>query len=61
MEKNKKIAVITGASSGLGKEFVKQISALHTVEEIWVIARRKELLEQLQETTDIPVKVLPLD
>ena len=35
----KKIIVVTGASSGMGKEFVLQISRKVTVDEIWVIAR----------------------
>ena len=34
-----KIAIVTGASSGMGREFVKQISRLYTgLDEIWVIA-----------------------
>lgn len=45
----KKIAIITGASSGLGKEFTKQISAEKNYDEIWIIARRLEKLEELAE------------
>ena len=38
-----KIAVVTGASSGLGEEFVRVISEKYDeVEEIWVIARRTD-------------------
>lgn len=45
-----KIAVVTGASSGLGEEFVRAISEQYgEVEEIWVIARRTERLEALRE------------
>ncbi|MCI6858336.1 MAG: SDR family NAD(P)-dependent oxidoreductase [Eubacterium sp.] len=42
-----KIGVITGASSGMGKEFVKIIMQDKTkgMDEIWVIARRRERLE----------------
>ena len=36
----KDIIVVTGASSGLGKEFVKQIETIENVDEIWVVARR---------------------
>lgn len=47
------IAVVTGASSGLGREFVKQIAEkFQTVEEIWVIARRKDKLEELKDIVD---------
>lgn len=41
-----RIAVVTGASSGLGREFVRQISENEAVQEIWVIARRKNRLQE---------------
>lgn len=44
-----KIAVVTGASSGIGREFVRQIAEKYTnIRQIWVIARRKERLEELR-------------
>ena len=43
----KNVAIITGASSGLGEEFTKQISLKSDYDEIWIIARRKEKLEEL--------------
>ena len=43
-----KIAVVTGASSGMGREFVLQISRTEQLDEIWVIARRANRLEDLQ-------------
>ena len=43
-----KTAIITGASCGLGEEYVKQvIEQMPEVEEIWLIARRLEKLEML--------------
>ncbi len=54
------IAVITGASSGLGKEFLKQIDP-YNFDEIWVIARNKEKLERLIDITQTKLKILPLD
>ncbi len=39
-----KIAVVTGASSGIGREFVYAVDK-EEIDEIWVIARRKERLE----------------
>ena len=43
-----KIAVITGASSGMGREFAIQLSHEANFDEMWVIARRKEALESLK-------------
>ena len=43
------IAVITGASSGMGRDFVTAIDKEFPLDEIWVIARRKERLEELAE------------
>lgn len=43
-----KIAVVTGASSGMGKEFVLRLAKEKTLDEIWVIARRAERLEELR-------------
>jgi short-subunit dehydrogenase len=54
------IAIVTGASSGLGSEFVKQISQESSLQEIWVIARRKEKLEALSHEIVLPLKILPL-
>ena len=39
-----KIAVITGASSGMGREFAKGIDAEERLDEIWLIARRRARL-----------------
>ena len=41
------IAVVTGASSGMGRDFVLALDRDYTFDEIWVIARRKERLEEL--------------
>jgi len=56
-----KTALITGASSGLGKEFFIQLARRKDVEELWVIARREDRLNALKSLTDKPVKVLALD
>lgn len=45
-----KIAIITGASSGLGKEFALSLDkSRNEIEEIWLIARRRDRLEELAE------------
>ena len=56
-----KIAVVTGASSGMGREFVLQLSQYADVDQIWAIARRAEALESLSAETSVPVQVLSLD
>ena len=56
-----KIALITGASSGLGREFVLRIDKEQRVDEIWVIARRADRLEQLRDQTTTPIRPLPMD
>ena len=43
-----KIAIVTGASSGIGREFAKQIAEQEAPDEIWVIARREDRLKELQ-------------
>ena len=51
------IAIITGASSGIGSELVKQLeNYTEKVDEIWAIARRETLLEELKSKTKIKVK-----
>ena len=47
IEDMKRIAIITGASSGIGEEFSRQVCEKHDYDEIWIIARRKEKLEAL--------------
>ena len=55
------IAIVTGASSGMGKEFVLQLGSFVTVDEIWVIARRESALEELKTQVSTPVRPIVLD
>lgn len=55
------IAIITGASSGMGREFVRQFSEYVTVDQVWVIARRADALAQLQAECPVPVRPVALD
>ncbi len=56
-----KIAIVTGASSGMGREFVRQLSGYTAVEEIWVIARRQQALESLASEVEVPLRAISLD
>lgn len=57
-----KIALITGASSGMGKEAVFQIADRFSgIDEIWMIARRKERLEELEGHVPVALRSFGLD
>ena len=57
-----KIAVITGASSGMGREFVLRLAKEKKFDEIWVIARRLDRLQSLQDLVpDVRVRPLAMD
>ncbi len=55
------IAIVTGASSGMGREFVLQLPQYVQVDEIWAIARREAQLEALKSECAVPVRPIPLD
>lgn len=56
-----KIAVITGASSGMGREFALRIDETEILDEIWVIARRQDRLEQLKNELTTKTRCISLD
>ncbi len=58
-----KIALLTGASSGLGRMFATKIHAVFPeIDEIWVVARRLERLEALKsEIKDVYVTPIAAD
>ncbi len=45
--KMKRIIVITGASSGIGQEFARQILGFRQANELWLVARREDRLQEL--------------
>ncbi|MDF2843427.1 MAG: putative short chain dehydrogenase [Herbinix sp.] len=53
----KRIAIITGASGGLGKEFTKLMLG-EAVDEIWAIARNHEKLTDLKK--EMGDKIIPI-
>lgn len=59
---SKSIVIITGASSGMGKEFALQIDAhLRKTDEIWLIARSKDKLTELSKMMRNNTRVLAMD
>ncbi|MBR3313648.1 MAG: SDR family NAD(P)-dependent oxidoreductase [Atopobiaceae bacterium] len=60
----RQIAIVTGASSGVGKEFVTQLAAGAggPLDEIWAIARTKDALDKLAASAKgVHVRPLSLD
>lgn len=55
------IAIITGASSGMGRQFAIQLSKSVNFDEMWVIARREEVLKSLAEEVDCPIRPIVMD
>lgn len=57
----KKIALVTGASGGLGREFVKIFVSRDTIEEVWAVARNKQKLQELQEEFGDKIRIFAMD
>ena len=56
------IAIITGASSGLGHEFAFQMDNIfHNIDEFWLIARRKDKREELSKMLRAETRMISMD
>lgn len=55
------VAIITGASGGIGSEFARQISKLDGIDEMWLIARNEERMIKLGEELGLKYKVISAD
>ena len=54
----KNIAIVTGASSGFGKEFVKLFVRRKDIDEVWIISRNEDRLNKIKEHFGKKIKVL---
>ena len=58
----KRVAIITGASSGMGRVFARTAAEHVKFDELWIIARRADRLEEIKaELSGLQVRCLPLD
>ncbi|WP_347474965.1 SDR family NAD(P)-dependent oxidoreductase [Clostridium sp. AF50-3] len=57
-----KIAIITGASSGMGREAARQLADRFSgLQEVWLIARRMDRMQELERTLPIPARCFSID
>ena len=55
---HQRIAIITGASSGLGREYARLLLQTGNLDEVWAIARHKDKLERLR--AELGNKIRPI-
>ena len=60
-DKNMSLAIITGASSGIGAEFALQLKERYGVDELWLIARRRDRMEELGRSLGVRCKIIAAD
>ncbi len=56
-----KLAVITGASSGIGREFARQLRERGDADAFWLVARRRDSMETLANELDCPARIITAD
>lgn len=63
MGKLKKVAIVTGATSGFGRIFAKKIDEQlkKSIDEIWIVGRRTDALEILADELNKDVRLFPID
>ncbi len=58
---HKRIAIVTGASSGMGKLLAEGLPQHCALEEIWLVARSEQRLFALGEELPVPARIFPVD
>lgn len=61
MSHSKRVAIITGASSGLGREFARQLDSRQVADELWLVARNEKALGEAAAELDTPSRIITAD
>ena len=55
------VAIITGASGGIGSEFARQLAPLGICDEFWFVARNEERMRALADELGVKAKIIGAD
>ena len=55
------VAIITGASGGIGSEFARQLTALGLIDEFWFVARSEDKMQRLADELGVKAKIIGAD
>ena len=55
------VAIITGASGGIGSEFARQINQLGVIDEFWFVARNESRMQALADELGVTAKIISAD
>ena len=55
------VAIITGASSGIGREFAKNLNSMLGIDEFWFVARSEDKMRALADELSVNAKIIGAD
>ena len=55
------VAIITGASGGIGSEFARQLNQLGVIDEFWFVARNELRMQALADELGVTAKIISAD